>query len=114
VRTFAVITERLGVKPYDSDPITRDMFDTAYVWEREDFPRPPRDEAWETLHGYRAAYAGRLEALIDHLVAPRGFWGHRIGHVGRAAPWVHPADADQAGLPHDQAGLPHDQAGQAT
>lgn len=88
-----MITERLGVTPYDHDPITRDMFDAAYdVWEREDFARPPRDEAWEALHGYRAAYAGHLEALIDHLVAPRGFWGHRIGHAGRAAPWIDAAE----------------------
>lgn len=104
VRTFSVMTERLGVAPYDEDPITRDMFDVAYdIWEREDFPRPPRDAAWETLHGYRAAYAGHLEALIDHLAAPRGFWGHRIGHVGRAALWADAAETDQPG---DQAGQP--------
>ena len=29
----------------------------------------------------RRTYDAQLEFLIDRLQAPRGFWGHRIGHV---------------------------------
>jgi hypothetical protein len=39
---------------------------------------PLRDKgaAWADLQTLRATYGDQLEALIDFLVAPRGFWGH--------------------------------------
>jgi len=34
------------------------------------------DEGWERLLEYRETYATSLQALIDYLLAPAGFWGH--------------------------------------
>jgi hypothetical protein len=34
------------------------------------------DEAWARLAGYRSSYGQTLQALIDYLLAPAGFWGH--------------------------------------
>jgi hypothetical protein len=83
VRTFAVVCDELHVTPYEGDPITRDLFRAGYDrWVDHGFAPPPFEVAWARMHGLRSAYAGHLEALIDHLAAPRGFWGHRIGRAG--------------------------------
>ncbi|MEM9518632.1 MAG: potassium channel family protein [Actinomycetota bacterium] len=45
------------------------------------------DECRETMRTLRTPWAPQMEFLIDALVAPRGFWGHQVGHqlgVGRA------------------------------
>ncbi len=38
------------------------------------------ENAFATTQELRIAYAARLEWLIDELAAPRGFWGHEVGH----------------------------------
>ena len=44
------------------------------------FPMLPYDEAMAHALELRATYDAQLEYLIDRLQAPRGFWGHQIGH----------------------------------
>lgn len=49
--------------------------------EAHGFPMLPFDEAVEHAAELRLTYIAELEYLIDRLQAPRGFWGHQIGHV---------------------------------
>lgn len=44
------------------------------------FPMLPYDEAFTHSQALRASYHVELEYLIDLLDAPRGFWGHTVGH----------------------------------
>ncbi len=44
------------------------------------FPMLPYDEAYERSRVLRRKYDAEMEYLIDFLEAPRGFWGHEIGH----------------------------------
>lgn len=48
--------------------------------ESHGFPMVPYDEAVEHSRALRRTYDAQLEFLIDQLQAPRGFWGHEIGH----------------------------------
>lgn len=45
------------------------------------FEMLPYHDAREELVGLRRRYDAALEYLIDSLLAPRGFWGHAIGHT---------------------------------
>ncbi len=54
-----------------------DLYDAM---EAHGFPLLPFDEAAEHAWQLRRSYGPRLEYLIDALDAPRGFWGHQIGH----------------------------------
>lgn len=49
--------------------------------ENHGFPMLDFDEAVEHSVALRRTYDAQLDFLIDRLQAPRGFWGHRIGHV---------------------------------
>ncbi len=51
------------------------------VLEGHGFPLLAFDEAVPHARELRLTYAAELEYLIDRLHAPRGFWGHQIGHV---------------------------------
>jgi hypothetical protein len=44
------------------------------------FALVPFAEARQRTAALRNLYAPRMEYLIDELVAPRGFWGHVVGH----------------------------------
>lgn len=48
--------------------------------EAAGFDLLPLNEAWEIAITLRRTYGAGLEYLIDQLMAPRGFWGHAIGH----------------------------------
>lgn len=43
------------------------------------------EEAEQRLRGLRPQYDAQMEYLIDSLLAPRGFWGHAIGHRMQAS-----------------------------
>lgn len=79
------------VVPVDDLAPYRQRLDEAYVegalfrqsWEAlaaHGFDVLPFEEARERAFQLRSSYDAQLEALIDSLVAPRGFWGHTIGH----------------------------------
>ena len=58
-------------------PLERFQFDIAYERVRATgLPVRDPDDAWIRLLEYRASYATSLQALIDYLLAPPGFWGH--------------------------------------
>ena len=48
------------------------------------FPVKPIDEALRSSRELRRHYDAALEFMIDSLEAPRGFWGHAIGHRSHA------------------------------
>ena len=49
------------------------------------FSMVPFDEAVERSQAIRRTFDAQLEYLIDILDAPRGFWGHVVGHTMDAA-----------------------------
>ena len=58
-----------------------EMFPELYrSLQEHGFPMIPPDEARERSIELRRGYDAQLEFLIDLLEAPRGFWGHHIGH----------------------------------
>jgi hypothetical protein len=76
-RTLVALANRVGVKPKPGDPITREMFEAGLEVARSYGLRPAGSEGgFERMHALRSGYVEHLEALIDHLVSPRGFWGH--------------------------------------
>jgi hypothetical protein len=76
-RALHEIVRRLPQSYQHQAPLERRHFDVAY--ERmgaTGLPRRDADEAWTRLQEYRETYATSLQALIDYLLAPAGFWGH--------------------------------------
>lgn len=54
--------------------------------QAEGFDLIPYEEARETARELRGPWSAQMEYLIDALAAPRGFWGHSVGHrlhIGR-------------------------------
>ena len=49
------------------------------------FPMRPYEEAFADTQELRRNWAPAMEQMIDALDAPRGFWGHVIGHRLAAA-----------------------------
>ena len=85
IRLFDQLTEGMDLSAY------RERLDKAYAdvssfvnlhGELKDhgFDVMPFEEARDAAVGLRRRYDAAMEALIDELVAPRGFWGHAIGH----------------------------------
>ena len=63
---------------YDGDDSQlRQLYGTM---ESHGFDMIPYDEAREHLQEMRRAFDAQMEFLIDVYQAPRGFWGHEIGH----------------------------------
>ncbi len=59
------------------DTLFRELYETL---RSRGFPVLPYEEARRHSLDLRARYAPNLEYLIDLLDAPRGFWGHAVGH----------------------------------
>jgi hypothetical protein len=76
-RALNEIVRRL---PRTSEPqalLERAQFDVAYERVRSTgLPVRDPDDAWARLLDYRSTYGTSLQALIDYLLAPPGFWGH--------------------------------------
>ena len=63
-------------------PLERHQFDVAYQRLAEaGLPLREPDDAWDRLIEYRSTYGISLQALIDYLLAPAGFWGHSAEDV---------------------------------
>jgi len=63
--------------PPEVRPLSRDLFDAGYARiKATGLPIRACEDAWPRLLEYRATYACELQALIDYLLAPAGFWGH--------------------------------------
>jgi hypothetical protein len=69
-----------------------DVFEELYAkLKAHGFELMPLEEARTHTLELRRCYDAQLEFMIERLVAPRGFWGHEIGHV--SAPF--------GAIPHD-------------
>ena len=76
-RALHEIVRRLPQSYSHQNPLERFQFDVAYGrLQATGLPLRPPDEGWERLLEYRETYATSLQALIDYLLAPAGFWGH--------------------------------------
>jgi hypothetical protein len=76
-RALTEVCLRLHVSAPSGPGLSREQFDVGYLRLRTTgLPLRPPDDAWLRLVEYRSTYAGSLQALIDFLVAPAGFWGH--------------------------------------
>lgn len=76
-RALHEIVRRLPQTYARATPLERAQFDIAYERVRATgLPVRDPDEGWARLQEYRSSYASSLQALIDYLLAPAGFWGH--------------------------------------
>lgn len=76
-RALHEISIRLPRSNHPEAPMERWQFDFAYArLKAAGLPVRGPDEAWDRLVTYRSAYGRTLQALIDYLLAPAGFWGH--------------------------------------
>ena len=76
-RALHEIVRRLPQTYHQQTALERHQFDVAYErLQASGLPLRPPDEGWERLIEYRSTYASSLQALIDYLLAPAGFWGH--------------------------------------
>jgi hypothetical protein len=93
IRLFEELTEGVDLSDYE-DAIVPDVAaevpadgDQSQFFEQlhadlvaHGFSVLPVAEARVRTAGLRNLYAPRMEFLIDELAAPRGFWGHVVGH----------------------------------
>lgn len=78
------ISERGQIDPKQLDTII-DPGLADEAWARIEalgFELRDRETAWKQTITVRSAYAPEMEALIDELIAPRGFWGHKVTSLG--------------------------------
>ncbi len=81
---------------YSGDPaVFRQLYEAM---EEHGFSMVPFDEAFERSQAIRRTYDAQLEFLIDSLDAPRGFWGHVIGHSIEAPTHIEPGEQRWTGL----------------
>ena len=62
---------------YQNTELFRDLYDSLIA---QGFDMLPYEHARQVTIELRRKYDARMEHLIDALEAPRGFWGHAIGH----------------------------------
>lgn len=76
-RALNEVIRRLPQTHEAQAPMERFQFDVAYERVKATgLPVRHPDEAWARLIEYRSTYGTTLQALIDYLLAPAGFWGH--------------------------------------
>ena len=68
------------------DTFFRELYERL---EAHGFELIPFEQAKEELRDLRAEWAPPMEYLIDALLTPRGFWGHKIGRVSRNATHIY-------------------------
>lgn len=92
VRTMQLVVESLALQPVEVETVSPARFESALEgWGRLGFVLPGAPTSmWHEWKSLRAAYVGHVEALVDHLDAPRGFWSQTVG-FGDAGP--SPGDA---------------------
>lgn len=72
-------------------------FDALYArLDEHGFELLPYEEAFAHTRDLRRRYVAQLEYLIDYLQAPRGFWGHTIGHVRSSTPLGSAVESEEA------------------
>lgn len=103
VRTVDLVVTSLRLEPADPEVGAPESFRVGLArWEELGFEPPGDPEVmWQEWHALREAYTGHVAALVDHLDAPRGFWGHTVGVDGSEpfAPAGVPTQEDVHGEP---------------
>jgi cbb3-type cytochrome oxidase subunit 3 len=90
------IARQLNLEGHSSDAVDRSRMEFAYRRLAESgLPLLDDDTAWARLSEQRMTYAPALQSLIDHLLAPPGFWGHSAEDVAQPAV----TDADVSRVP---------------
>lgn len=86
IRLFDQLTDDVDLGEYHArfdeiyagdDTLFRQLYDDLAT---HGFDVIPFHEAGGAVRGLRRRYDAALEYLIDELLAPRGFWGHAVGH----------------------------------
>ena len=85
IRLFEQLTNGLDLseyraqidQTYQDSELFRDLYDDLVA---RGFAMLPYEEARAATVELRRKYDAAMERLIDDLEAPRGFWGHAIGH----------------------------------
>ncbi len=81
-RALHEIVRRLPQTTRAAAPLQRFQFDIAFERVKATgLPIREPDDAWQRLIDYRSTYGTSLQALIDYLLAPPGFWGHSAEDV---------------------------------
>ena len=86
VRLLQMLTENADVSEYRQRldagyEVDDSLFEALYrALENHGFRMLPYDEAFARSRELRRTFDARLEYLIEELQAPRGFWGHAVGH----------------------------------
>lgn len=86
IKLFQTVVDGVDLSEYERQyqqasaegSLFRQLYDRM---EEHGFDLVEFDEARRQGAEIRSMYAPGLEYLIDHLRAPRGFWGHAIGHA---------------------------------
>lgn len=85
IRLFDLVTAGADLGPYRErmdQTDNRHLFQELYATMLANgFDLIPFEEARAKAGEIRRMYGPQLEYLIDFLLAPRGFWGHAIGHT---------------------------------
>lgn len=85
-RLFHMLTEGVDLSEYrqrldelysGDDTMFRELYDTM---NDHGFEMLPYEEAQDRSRVLRPTFDAEMEYLIDVLQAPRGFWGHQVGH----------------------------------
>jgi hypothetical protein len=86
IRLFQELTEGVDLSAYEHTPGTDSLFHDLYdALDSHGFDLYPFEEAAAHAGELRSKFGPPLEYLIDASLAPRGFWGHNIGHRRRTA-----------------------------
>lgn len=84
IKLFELLTAGVDLSEYRArldQTGNSELFAGLYTaMEEAGFDLVPLDEARVRAAEIRRMYGPHLEYLIDYLLAPRGFWGHAIGH----------------------------------
>lgn len=76
VRTFRRLVDRVGLTTTAYERLPAELFQVGYDRIAAlGLEMRPFDEALEFVNRLRAEFHPSMEAFIDHLAAPRGFWG---------------------------------------
>ncbi len=85
IKLFDLVTAGADLEAYrerldqtDNSELFRELYATMVA---NGFEVVPFEEARAKAGEIRRMYGPQLEYLIDLLLAPRGFWGHVIGHT---------------------------------
>jgi hypothetical protein len=76
VRLMSDLAHRIGLPPNEVPDLTARWWSVGYsVLQQTGLPLRDFDESWGRIVAMRRAFHPYMEAFIDELLAPRGFWG---------------------------------------